>query len=164
MAGPVLSPGHPVVYCSRTLHPQFSASISPGFILGLCRGIISASSSLELWMPWASVSHSSASLCPPQTSPAFLPQTLAGRRTTPRVISLLLPGPGSWPPSNWFPLGVWEEHSGAGKERTRTRETPGAGGGGSTGWDFYGESNMETCTLLYVIYIANGSGNSNRAL
>ena len=55
-------------------------------------------------------------------------QTLAGSRTTPRVISLLLPGPGSWPPSNWFPLGVWEEHSGAGKERTRTRETPGAGG------------------------------------
>ena len=128
MAGPVLSPGHPVVYCSRTLHPQVSVSISPGFILGLCRGIISASSSLELWMPWTSVSHSSASLCPPQTSPAFLPQTLAGSRTTPRVISLLLPGPGSWPPSNWFPLGVWEEHSGAGKERTRTRETPGAGG------------------------------------
>lgn len=44
-------------------------------------------------MPRVSVSHSSASLCPAKTpSPSFLPQTLAGGRATPRVISLLFPG------------------------------------------------------------------------
>lgn len=45
-------------------------------------------------MSWVSVSHSPASLCPAKTlSPSFLPQTLACGRATPRVISLLFPGP-----------------------------------------------------------------------
>lgn len=34
----------------------------------------------------------------------------------------------SWPLNNWFPLGVWEEQRGAGRERTGTRGTRRAGG------------------------------------
>lgn len=56
--GLVLSPGHPAVYCSRTLHPQFSASVSPGFILGLCYpwtllSLVSVAASSLLPAPWS---------------------------------------------------------------------------------------------------------------
>lgn len=64
-------------------------------------------------------------------SPSFLPLNF-GRPpgdTTSYFPAISRSG-SSWPLNNWFPLGGWEEESGAGRERTRTGVTAGQGAPG----------------------------------
>lgn len=133
MAGPVLNPGHPVVYCSRTLHPQFSASISPGFILGLCYpwslSLHHLCFQLLGAMDALSICLSQFCLSVPASNLSLLSPPNFGR--PPRDTTSYFPAisrPGLLAPkqlvSSWSLGGAPRSRRG----KNRTRETPGAGG------------------------------------
>ena len=133
MAGPALSPGHSVVYCSRTLHPQFSASISPGFTLGLCYPwslslhhlcfqLLGAMDALSICLSqfYVSVPASNLSLLsppnfgrPPRDTTSYFPAISRPGLLAPEQLV-----------SSWSLGGAPRSRRGA----NRTWETPGAGG------------------------------------